>query len=177
MKRHEGAYTIQQKVICYDEDETLGFEKETPRFVQLLHAKRVESGSVSAKDIKPICQQMNKELGARGAELLSDKQVAKMAKVLNTQADLIKWLDNRQEPLLVGEKEDETTLLGIGEILEGGEFDGMVKSATDLEKANCSWQAIIGPAMKALRRLGRTAAGKDFDKLAKYAKEHGKPSS
>jgi hypothetical protein len=175
VERHDGVYEIEKKVKYHDDDSTPGFETNTPRFVQLLHAKRVANGAVTTEDITPICQQMNTELGTAGAEPLADKQVAKMIKVLNTPERLVQWLEYRQEPLLRGESEDVAAMMAVDEVVKGTEFDTLMAEATKLEKQNCSWEATIGPAMKALRRLGRTSAGKDFDKLANYAKDHGKP--
>jgi len=177
VKKHEGAYVVEGKVKDHDDEGTPGFEDETPRFVQLLCGKRAANGSVSTKVITPIFHQLNEERKAREADVLSDKQLAKVVKALNTDARLGLWLESRQEPLLSGGQRDETTILGVKEFLEGPDLGALVSGATELEETCCSWQATIGPAVKALRRLGRTSAGKDFDKLAKYAKEHAKPSS
>jgi hypothetical protein len=53
----------------------------------------------------------------------------------------------------------------------------LVGLALQQEKEQCSWEATIGPAVKALKRLGRTSAGQDMDKLAEYAKTHQKPQT
>lgn len=178
VKKHEGTFMIEGNVKDWDDENTPGYEDETPRFVQLLHAKRVANGgSIHVKDITPISNQINEELTARGADKFTDKQMAKMVRILNTDARLTAWLESRQEPLLVGLREDETTILCIMEMLKTGDIESLADHAAAWEKTHCSWESTIGPAVKALRRLGRTSAGKDHAKLAQYAKEHAKPSS
>ncbi|KAK6857256.1 hypothetical protein PG995_007443 [Apiospora arundinis] len=59
----------------------------------------------------------------------------------------------------------------------GGDVDALLAQAREWEAKQCSWEATIGPAVKALRRLGRTSSGKDYKKLAQYAQTHAKPVS
>ncbi|KAK7972327.1 hypothetical protein PG988_006461 [Apiospora saccharicola] len=57
---------------------------------------------------------------------------------------------------------------------DGSEIDKLFAAAKRAEKERCSWDATIGPADKALRRLGRTSSGKDYNKLAQYAQTNAK---
>ncbi|KAK6839276.1 hypothetical protein PG987_005142 [Apiospora arundinis] len=59
----------------------------------------------------------------------------------------------------------------------GGDVDALLAQAREWEAKQCSWEATIGLAVKALRRLERTSSGKDYKKLAQYAQTHAKPVS
>jgi hypothetical protein len=176
----DGAYKIEEKYTTYATEEEKpfrgGFKDETPRFVQLMHGKRAANGSASVSDIEPVFRQMNKELQARGQAVMPDGVLAKVVRAMDTDEHLALWLRSRQEPLLLNTVQDETTLLAITEMLKTEHLDSIVDLAAAFERDHCSWESTIGPAVKALKRLGRTAAGKDFKDLVQYAKNHPRPS-
>lgn len=59
-------------------------------------------------------------------------------------------------------------------LLASDKFPGVLRQISDMENAKLSWSKTIGPACVAIIRLGRRSAGKDFEKLAEYARGHAK---
>jgi hypothetical protein len=99
-----------------------------------------------------------------------------VVKTLNNNERMQLWLERCAEPMFNGGPEDDVNVLGIEMISASADFDSLLNVAIELEEAECSWEVTIGPAVKAIRRLGRTSAGRDYEKLAAYAKVHQKPS-
>ncbi|KAK8876876.1 hypothetical protein PGQ11_001822 [Apiospora arundinis] len=101
-----------------------------------------------------------------------------VVKSLDTRAKLDLFLARRAEPQLTGAARDNDEFGALERMMApGGDVDALLAQAKEWEAKHCSWEATIGPAVKALRRLGRTSSGKDYKKLAQYAQTHAKPVS
>ncbi|UZP37038.1 hypothetical protein NXS19_004854 [Fusarium pseudograminearum] len=87
------------------------------------------------------------------------------------------WLNRCAEPMVRNSTSDNYAAMAIETLIDAEDLKTLVDLAIQKEKEQCSWEATIGPAVKALRRLGRTSSGVDMDRLAQYAKVHQKPMS
>ncbi|KAK8872357.1 hypothetical protein PGQ11_002871 [Apiospora arundinis] len=108
----------------------------------------------------------------------TEAKLKEVVAALSTRAKLDLYLARRAEPQLQGTRRDNDEFAALERMMEpGGDIDSLLAKAKDWERKKCSWEATIGPAVKALRRLGRGSSGHDFAELAKYAQAHAKPVS
>jgi hypothetical protein len=151
------------------------FHTSSSRFVQLLNETKSEKGLVDRKAIPRIFRQLNDE---RTPDFYAfpDEKLKHVVKTFNTDERMKLWLKRCEEPMISGGPEDDVNIMGIEELMACGDVDSLLDKAIELEREHCSWATILGPALKAIRRLGRTSAGQDDQKLATYAKEHQKPA-
>lgn len=151
-----------------------GFGSKTPRFIELLNQTRVKEGLPDRAKIPTIFSQINKEEEARGLSAWKDHTLQNLKKVLSDDEQMELFLRVRGDPQLDGyHDEDEITV--IEDMLAARDIGWVVDEAVKLEGEKCSWDGNIGPALKAIRRLGRTSAGQGYEDLAQYAKDHQKP--
>lgn len=157
----------------YDQN---GLGVTTPLFVHKLLEAKVKGGPVDLKQIPRIFHQLNEERVPRYHPWGSDK-LDHLVKTFDTDERMQLWLKRCAEPMLAGDSSDDVHILGIDEILDGSDLDSLLDRAIALEKQHCSWEATIGPVIKAIRRLGRMSDGKDYENLASYARQHQKSTS
>lgn len=105
-----------------------------------------------------------------------DRGSAKALKFFDTEERLRLFVLTRADPILPqlpNALQRETSVLDS--VVNSKTLDSLLEKAISLEEDNLSWGATIGPAVTAIRRLGRRSAGKDAKSLADYAKDHAKP--
>lgn len=156
---------------------------------QLMIIKRLR---VIAKTQKPpytaAYTQMWAECGAEFAQAYPERYqqfqqgeagwaLGALARAVDTKEKLDMFLARRAEPQLTAELRDNDEFQALERMVAGGDLDSLLATARAAEAERCSWEATIGPAVKALRRLGRTSSGQDYTKLAEYAQAHAKPIS
>ena len=151
---------------------------DTPLLIAKLQQTRMNGGPVDRSKIKQFFNEINedrvkqRDLAAKPDDMLKNIEVA-----LDTDEKMELFLERCAEPMVENESSDNHAATGIEMVLDSGDFKWLINYAAAVEKDNLSWEATIGPAVKAIKRLGRTSAGKDFDKLAAYAKAHQKPQT
>lgn len=135
----------------------------------------MDGGPVDLKQIPRIFGLLNKE--RKGTfHPFGDDKLKHVVKTLDTDKKAQLSLRRCAEPMITGDSSDDVNVLGIEEMIACGDLDSLLDEAIKTEKKDCSWEATIGPAVKAIKRLGRTSDGKDHEKLANYAKAHQKPA-
>ncbi|KAK8109475.1 hypothetical protein PG999_007612 [Apiospora kogelbergensis] len=110
-----------------------------------------------------------------GKEGKEDRRPGNISKILDTEAKLDLFLGRRAEPQLKASMRDDDEFECLERMMANGDVGTLLQRAQELEVQHCSWKATIGPAVKALRRLGCTSSGKDYNNLAQYAKDHAQP--
>lgn len=146
-------------------------------FIHRLNETRVAWGPPDRAKIPAILEQAKSDWPKEHFNPFAEEsKVKNVIKVLDTDKKLELFLRRCGEPMLKGyAPEDEMATMIIEDIMGSGDLDTLLETATALERKYCSWEATVGPALKAIRRLGRTSAGKDVDNLARYAQIHEKP--
>lgn len=152
-------------VAAYESDNLYTMESD---FINELNQTRVNNGPANRGEIPRIFNELNQ----RRENPMSEKKLEHLLKIFTTDKLLELWLRSRAEPALRGDRSDHNAMVGIAAMTACGDIDTLLNSAIKLEKASCSWAATVGPAVKALQRLGRTSAGYDFDALAEFARQY-----
>ncbi|KAH7183240.1 uncharacterized protein B0J16DRAFT_373745 [Fusarium flagelliforme] len=152
-----------------------GLRQDTYQLVSMLQSTRVNGGPVDRSKIGEIFKAIDEYQKSRGSYTHGEEKATKTMALFDTDEKMELFLERCQEPMVSHEPQDSNATAGIKYLVEEGEFKKLLDLAVAEEKKYCSWEATVGPAIKALRRLGRTSAGKDMNKLADYAKTHQKP--
>ncbi|KAK8073434.1 hypothetical protein PG994_004333 [Apiospora phragmitis] len=85
-----------------------------------------------------------------------------LTQAIDTKEELDMFLARRAEPQLESQARDNDNFQGFELMVSSGDLDKLLATAEAWEKEHCSWEATIGPAIKVLRRLGRTSSGKEY---------------
>ncbi|KAF4985647.1 hypothetical protein FGRMN_11138 [Fusarium graminum] len=152
-----------------------GLNSDSYILVGKLQATRVNGGSPDRSKIPQFLEEMCLDRKKEERFVWPDDQLEHIKGVFNTNEKLDLWLDRCMEPLVQHDYHDGHAPVAVQYLIDEGEFKKLLELAEREEKEHCSWEATIGPAIKALKRLGRTSAGKDMTLLAGYAKAHQKP--
>ncbi|KAM0226717.1 hypothetical protein ACHAP5_012330 [Fusarium lateritium] len=156
----------------------LGLSYDTPLLINKLQQTRVNGGPVDRSKIEQFFREINEDrVKVRDLHPRPDDMLKSMEAALDTDEKMELFLERCAEPLVRGESSDDNAATAIELILDCEDFMWLINYAVAVEEENLSWEATIGPAIKALKRLGRTSAGKDVERLAQYAKEHQKPQT
>lgn len=155
----------------------VGIGSSTYILVNKLQGSRVNGGPVDRSKIEQFFNELNEYKKSIGGFVYAEDSGAKLKAILDTDEKVELFLERCLEPTVSHESQDSHAPVAIQYLLDQGEFQKLLDLAEAEEKEHCSWEATIGPAIKALRRLGRTSAGKDMNKLAEYAKVHQKPQT
>lgn len=163
--RYEEGFTIAKDWPSRDSD--------AGRMIHLLRAKSA-GGKLDRSKIPGIIKQINDEINEEWRYKMKPELIKKLSNYFDSDEKLSIFIRYRAEPLFnTYHTPDEVKALKV--LLDDGTLDNLVDQAAQWEKEYCSWDVTIGPAVKALRRLGSTSAGQDFNSLARYAKDHEKP--
>lgn len=123
-------------------------------------------------DLPKLASEVKDELPETYQKGLRDI-VNQTVKFFDTEQRLWHFVSTRADPILALQpnalQKEVTTL---DSIVNSDKLDGLLDKAASLEEDELSWKATIGPAVTAIRRLGRRSAGKDAKSLAQYAKDH-----
>ncbi|KAJ5224158.1 uncharacterized protein N7469_007661 [Penicillium citrinum] len=136
--------------------------------------KTCVDGKPNRKVWPELLKQVSIEMYGKDKEW-TGRKATHMAQCLDTDEKWNIWLASRNDPL-IDPFYDNDEITAIDNMVASGDLDKIVDASIAWEQENCSWEATIGPAMKAIKRLGRTAVGRDFKSLAQYAQDHQKPS-
>ncbi|KAM0187025.1 hypothetical protein ACHAPA_011842 [Fusarium lateritium] len=151
---------------------------DTPLLINKLQQTRVNGGPVDRSKVEQFFREINEDrVKVRDLHPRPDDMLRSMEAALDTDEKMELFLERCAEPLVRSESSDNHAATAIEMILDSEDFNWLINYAVAVEKENLSWEATIGPAVKALKRLGRTSAGKDVEKLAEYAKAHQKPQT
>ena len=150
---------------------------DNPLFIQKLQQSRVNGGPADRSKITQFFKEVNEDRVARDYRPFEDDVLKNIQAAFDTDEKMALFMERCAEPMIDNESSDKHAATAIEYILDSPDFKWLMNYAAAVEKENLSWEATIGPAVKALKRLGRTSAGKDFDKLAAYAKAHRKPQT
>ncbi|RBR26386.1 uncharacterized protein FIESC28_00791 [Fusarium coffeatum] len=150
---------------------------DNPLFIKKLQQTRVNGGPADRSKIPQFFKEVNEDRVAREYKPFEDDVLKNIEAAFNTDEKMALFMERCAEPFVENESSDRHAATAIEYVLDSPDFKWLMDYAAAAEKENLSWEATIGPAVKALKRLGRTSAGKDFDKLAAYAKAHQKPQT
>jgi len=137
----------------------------------------VDGGPVDRSKIDAFFKSINDYKKRINVCVHPEEQATKTKALLDTDEKMDLFLERCMEPLICHQAEDSHAPAAINYLVEEGDLKKLLDLAVAEEKEHCSWDATTGPAIKALRRLGRTRAGEDMNKLADYAKAHQKPQA
>ena len=137
----------------------------------------MNGGPADRYKIPQSFKEVNEDKVAREYRPFEDDVLKSIQAAFDTDEKMALFMERCAAPLIVNESSDKHAATTIEYILDSGDFKWLMNYAAVVEKENLSWEATIGPAVKALKRLGRSSAGKDFDKLAAHAKAHQKPQT
>ncbi|RFN47474.1 hypothetical protein FIE12Z_8269 [Fusarium flagelliforme] len=154
---------------------SIGLRSDTYLLVSMLQNTRVDGGPVDRSKIGEMFKVIDEYKKNRGSYTHGEEKAARTMAFFDTDEKMELFLERCMEPMVSHESQDSNATAGIKYLVEEGEFKKLLDLTVAEEKQHCSWEATVGPAIKALRRLGRTSAGKDMNKLADYAKTHQKP--
>lgn len=114
-----------------------------------------------------------------GNKLVADANIERALKIMDTDEKIDQFLTLRRDPgvksavLYVQHRVEYCQLL----LKDFGNLNQALNKIAEEEKNNLSWAKSIGPACVAIVRLGKRSAGKDFEKLAEYARAHSRPKN
>lgn len=147
--------------------------RTSPRYFYMMRKYAKKNNLPTVAELPDIFANDEKEAKEHGVKPLDKKHVAAAIKILNTDERIEKILTLSQDPGL------NTALAEVKEAVEcmkmllaSDKFPGVLKQIADMEYEKLSWSKTIGPACVAIIRLGKRSAGKDFEKLAEYARKH-----
>ncbi|KAJ6029600.1 uncharacterized protein N7446_011047 [Penicillium canescens] len=144
------------------------YEKITTALIR----KLVEA-NVKVADVPGIVAKLQVE----EEKLMKGENAEKMCKFFTSDEEVRLFVSLRADPAIPN---SETFLARdahiLNSVVKSKELDSLLNKALALEEASLTWAKTIGPAVTAIRRLGRRSAGKDASALAQYAKDHIKPS-
>jgi hypothetical protein len=159
----------------YDAFMADGIRYNTSTFVNKLQQTRVNGGPVDRSKIEEIFRYINKLEEEDGRSLWKDDKLNSIKAALDNENKMEMFLRRCAEPMVRAELGDSHAATALEVLIDAGELKTLLGLAVKQEKEQCSWETTIGPAVKAIKRLGRTSAGKDMERLAEYAKAHQKP--
>ncbi|KAJ6028676.1 hypothetical protein N7540_004252 [Penicillium herquei] len=137
---------------------------------KLILSAKVDGALPTVADMPAIYVQANeqdpdglfaKSLGDRYAKILDTDENIKHFVRWRSETNFVRWTHKL-----------EVQCACVKLILEKDGLDKVCTFAEKAEKENLSWERTIGPAVTAIRRLGKRSAGKDAEKLAEYARAH-----
>lgn len=145
------------------------------RYFRLMRKYAKDGWEPTVDELPGIFAKDEEEIKETGEKPLEKRHVDAAIKILNTDERIEKILTLAEDP---GYK---TALAEVREAIEcmkmllaSDKFPGVLRQIADMENAKLSWSKTIGPACVAIIRLRRRSAGKDFEKLAEYARSHAK---
>ncbi|EKJ70219.1 hypothetical protein FPSE_09593 [Fusarium pseudograminearum CS3096] len=152
-----------------------GLGYDTCILVSRLQQTRVNGGPVDRSKIAQIFNDINADRVKEGHKPREESMLKNIEAAFSDDDKMELWLKRCAEPMVRNDDGDNHAATALEVLIDAGDLKTLVGWSVTQEREQCSWEATIGPAVKALRRLGRTSAGKDMQKLAEYAKAHQKP--
>ncbi|KAJ6069142.1 hypothetical protein N7499_011029 [Penicillium canescens] len=134
--------------------------------------RKLVEANAKVADVPGIVAKLQEE-----EERLGSETAEKMCTFFTSDEEVRLFVSLRADPAIPN---SETWLVQdahiLNSVVKSKELDSLLNKALALEEASLTWAKTIGPAVTAIRRLGRRSAGKDASALARYAKDHIKPS-
>lgn len=136
--------------------------------LEIVHAK--SNGALpTVAELPTILDEVQEQRGSS----FPDHEVKAVLKTLNSDKQIARFVQMRSDPILSNLAENlanEFKCLQL--VMASGKLSDLLDKAVSLEKDNLSWERTIGPAVTAIRRLGKRSAGRNAERLAEYARNH-----
>ncbi|PHH79202.1 hypothetical protein CDD82_2546 [Ophiocordyceps australis] len=114
-----------------------------------------------------------KKIHENNTSMLPDHEIKTISEVLGTDERVEQFIQFRSDPGLPNLGDNVKKQIECAKSAqEAGKLDDLLNTAAGLEKQYLSWERTIGPAVTAIRRLGKRSAGQDAGRLADYARNH-----
>ncbi|KAJ4111433.1 hypothetical protein NW768_011786 [Fusarium equiseti] len=152
-----------------------GLRFDTHLLVSRLQQSRVNGGPADRSKLPQFFKEVNEDVVSREFKPYSDDVLKNIEAALDTDEKMELFLERCAEPMVENASSDNHAATAIEHILDSPDFKWLINYAAAVEKENLSWEGTLGPALKALKKLGRTGVEQGFDNLAAYAKAHQKP--
>ncbi|KAJ4005505.1 hypothetical protein NW752_002338 [Fusarium irregulare] len=108
----------------------------------------------AADKIPQFFKEVNEDKVAREYRPFEDDVLKNIQAAFDIDEKMALFMERCAEPLIENESSDKHAATTIEYILDSGDFKWLMNYAAVVEKENLSWEATIGPAVKALEDLG-----------------------